>query len=241
MNPTQPPFANARQTWAVCFDDPLPYLETQALQERLLAARIADVIPDTLLLLEHRPVVTLGRRGRDHYLLQDQETLRCAGVDVVTSTRGGDVTFHGPGQCVVYPIVSVNDLATGSAGYLSMLEDWAIATLNAYNVHAFRRDGMAGAWTDKGKAAAIGFRLKRWVSYHGMSLNVDLDLSGFDPIVGCGLEGEKVSSLKQHLGKDCPTVADVQETMLSIFEALNQREIDRFSPDQVPNELGALL
>ena len=109
---TQPRTKTARDTWAVCFSEPLPYLETQAMQERILAACIAGDLPDTLLLLEHRPVVTLGRRGRDNYLLQDPEALQRAGVDVVTSTRGGDVTYHAPGQLVVYPIVSVSELTS---------------------------------------------------------------------------------------------------------------------------------
>lgn len=182
------------------------------LQERLVAARQAEAIPDTVLFLEHTPVITLGRRGRDNFLLRPAAELRALGIDVERASRGGDVTYHGPGQLVIYPILKLT-AAAGSRRYLWQLEEIAIRTAASFGLQAYRRTGMNGAWTDAGKIAAIGFHLKRWVTMHGMSFNVDLDLRGFSYIVGCGLVGEKVSSLAEQLGPRCPSVAAVREQM----------------------------
>ena len=227
--------------WAIHFDQPLPYAAAQAMQERILAARIANTIPDTVLLLQHTPVVTLGRRGRNQHMLVDENALRNQGIDLVTSTRGGDVTYHGPGQLVLYPIVSVNDLTVGANGYLSMLESLAIRTLDQFGLVGTRREGMAGAWLDQGKVAAIGFRLKRWVSYHGMSLNVDVDLGGFDQIVGCGLVGELVTSMQLVLGETCPSIEAVRSAMTTQFGELVGREVEVFDAGTAPPLLRALL
>lgn len=193
----------------VRFDRPVRYADGVRLQERLVAARQADRIPDTVLFLEHPPVVTLGRRGRDNFLLRPAEELRALGIDVERASRGGDVTYHAPGQAVMYPIVKLGRAESGAHGYLWQLEEIAIRTAASFGLCAYRREGMNGAWTDAGKIAAIGFHLKRWVSMHGMSFNVNLDLRGFSYIVGCGLVGEPVSSLAEQLGGRCPDVATV--------------------------------
>ena len=198
---------------ALAFDTPVRYADALRLQEALVSARQAGAIPDTVLFLEHAPVVTLGRRGRQNFLLAPPEVLAQRGIDYHTASRGGDVTYHAPGQLVLYPILHLGGAEADSRRYLSNLEEIAIRTAADFGVAAFRRDGKSGAWTDAGKIAAIGFHLKRWVSLHGMSFNVDLDLRGFDLIVGCGLVGEPVASLKRVLGDCCPAVPAVRAAM----------------------------
>ena len=186
--------------WAVYFNQPVPYARGTALQEALLAARIAGQVPDTVLFLEHTPVITLGRRGRDQHLLLDSGELQKRGIELAQASRGGDVTYHGPGQLVMYPILKLGERETGSHDYLSNLEQTAIDTAAHFGVAAFRKTGMAGAWTADGKIAAIGFKLKRWVSYHGMSFNVNLDPGMFEVIVPCGLADVEMTSVARELG-----------------------------------------
>lgn len=207
----------------ITLDAPAPYAGALALQEALVAARQRDEIPDTVIFLEHRPVITLGRRGRSNFLLAQPEQLAKAGIDFVTASRGGDVTFHGPGQLVLYPIIKLGNAEADSHGYLNNLEEIAIRTAREFGVTAFRREGMNGAWTDDGKIAAIGFHLKRWVSMHGMSFNVNPDLRGFDLIVGCGLVGEKVSSLSKILGPKSPTIPEVRAVLSRHFSQICSR------------------
>ena len=199
---------------AILFPKPVPYAAATALQETLVAARIADAIPDTALVLEHPPVVTLGRRARDRHLLVAPEQLRARGIDFHVAARGGDVTYHGPGQVVLYPVLKLGGSEADSHGYLWNLEEIAIRTAADFGVNAFRREGMSGAWTAAGKIAAIGFRLRRWVSFHGMSFNVDVDLAGFGTMVPCGLEGEPVASLRTVLGDGCPSPEAVRSAMV---------------------------
>jgi len=206
------------------FDKPLPYPEAVLLQKRLVEDRIADRIPDTILLLEHPPVITLGRRGRANHLLASKDQLKKQGVEITTSQRGGDVTFHGPGQWVLYPILKLGRGGLGAHGYLHSLEEIAIQTAQACGISAFRKEGMAGGWSEKGKFAATGFAFKKWVSWHGLSMNVMPDLSYFDLIVGCGLVGEKVTSFQEILGEECPEMDQVAEQIQRQCEEVLQRD-----------------
>jgi len=216
------------------FQKPLPYPEAVSLQEALVSARITDRIPDTFLLLEHPPVITLGRRGRRRYLLADASTLKQYGIAVEPSTRGGDVTYHGPGQWVLYPIVKLSRNELGAHGYLHALESVALKTASAFGVESYRREGKAGAWCDQGKFAAVGFKFTRWVTSHGVSLNVSPDLKAFDLIVGCGLVGESVSSFEDILGrKNCPTMPEVAHRIQEVTSEVFQRELDLCSPDEL--------
>lgn len=208
------------------FDEPLPYADAYELQMELVDKRIADAIPDTFILLQHTPVITLGRRGRQEHLLASRERLANVGVDLVQSTRGGDVTYHGPGQWVVYPILKLRASEAGTHGYLANLEEVAILTACDFGISAFRRDGMAGAWCDQGKFSAIGFKFKKWVSHHGMSLNVRPDLRGFQLIVGCGLTGESVTSFEKVLGTDaCPSMEEVGNRIVANVSHVMQRDL----------------
>lgn len=217
------------KSWAVQFDQPVAYQQALAWQRRLLRARQQNQIPDTVLILQHHPTVTLGNRGRDNYLLLSREEYRRRGIELFHVERGGDVTYHGPGQWVLYPIMYLGGTEADSHGYLWNLEEIALRTLSDFGVTGFRVEGKSGAWTEQGKLAAIGFRLKRWVTFHGMSFNVDLNLSGFQTIVPCGLVGQSVASMQTVLGSSCPPLGAVRDRLLAHFSAVCQRELQRFN------------
>ena len=230
------------KAWALYFNQPVAFSDGVKIQERLLAARAAGSIPDVVLFLEHRPVVTLGARGRKQSLLISPDQLARRGIEFAQATRGGDVTYHGPGQLILYPILRLGDCEADAHGYLYNLEEIALRTAADFGVRAFRRKGMNGAWTDSGKIAAIGFRLKRWITQHGLSFNVNPDLSGFETIVPCGLAGEPVTSLEKILGAACPAVAQVRDALSANFETVCGRTFQRFSSiDQAPGILQRLV
>ena len=228
--------------WVVYFDSLVPFSEGVQIQERLVAARAAERIPDTILFLEHRAVVTLGTRGRTGALLASPERLAELGIDFARASRGGDVTYHGPGQLVMYPILRLGAHEADAHGYLRNLEEIAIRTAADFGVAARRRKGMNGAWTDDGKIAAIGFRLKRWITMHGMSFNVNVDLEGFGTIVPCGLQGEPVSSLKKILGDRCPSPEEVRARMAHHFSEVCGRPLEFFEAGgSLPDGLSRIL
>ena len=200
----------------------------------MLAARQAEKIPDTVVLLQHTPTVTLGNRGRDNYLSKSKQEYSDLGIDLFKVERGGDVTFHGPGQWP-YPILYLGGNEADSHGYLFNLEEIAIQALAAFRVDGFRRDGKSGAWTEQGKIAAIGFRLKRWVSFHGMSFNVENKLDGFETIVLGGLEGEPVTTLSKLLGEEALSI--LWDPYLDCFEAVMGRPLIRYGSLMLPDAL----
>jgi lipoate-protein ligase B len=215
------------------FEKPLSYSEAVSLQEALVKERQADLIPDTFLLLQHPPVITLGRRGRRNFILAEEAVLQREGISLAQSSRGGDVTYHGPGQWVFYPILKLSRNEMGAHGYLHALESVAINTASAFGIEAYRREGKAGAWCAQGKYAAIGFKFSRWVTSHGMSLNINPDLNAFDLIVGCGLVGEPVTSFAQVLGEACPKMETVATKMHEISAKVFQRELRLIRPEEL--------
>lgn len=228
--------------WGIFFDSPLAFADGVRIQNEIHTARLADRIPDTVLFLEHRPTVTLGTRGRSNYLLVSPEQLASRAIEFTRASRGGDVTYHGPGQLVMYPILKLGEQEADSHSYLANLEEIAIRTAADFGVGARRRKGMNGAWTDDGKIAAIGFRLKRWITMHGMSLNVSVDLEGFKTIVPCGLQGELVSSLKKILGDRCPSMERVRDRMAHHFSEVCGRPLEVFSANgTLPDGLSQIL
>ena len=239
----RPPAPARAPAWAVFFDGPAAYDRGVRLQEAVHAARVRGAIPDTVLFLEHAPVVTLGRRGRDRHLRLDAAALAARGIALHRASRGGDVTYHGPGQWVVYPILRLGGAEADSHGYLWNLEEIAIRAAADFGVRAFRRPGKSGAWAEGGKFAAIGFFLRRWVTLHGMSFNVDVDLAGFETIVPCGLTGERVASLATLLGPAaCPPRAVARDALLRHFAAVLGRDVTLFrSPADAPPALRKLL
>ena len=207
----------------VTFPQPVPYKTALQIQEELVVRRLEDEIRDTVLILEHGPVITLGVRARQEHLLLSPEVLARRGIEVLSSPRGGDVTFHGPGQLILYLVMKLKGANTDVHAFVSRLEETAILTAATYGIEATRRKGKTGIWTSQGKLAAIGVRFRKWVSSHGMSFNVNVDLDGFATIVPCGLHGERVTSLAALQGKDCPALSAVRETLVSEFRNVMAR------------------
>jgi lipoyl(octanoyl) transferase len=184
----------------------VPYEEGLELQKRLVEERKAGLIPDQLLLLQHPPVITLGakvRNDRSHVLATGPELDR-AGVALFEAGRGGDVTYHGPGQLVGYPILDLRPDRCDVHRYVRDLEQMLIDAVADFGLTAGRAEGLTGAWVGRDKLAAIGVRISRWVTSHGFALNVTTDLSHFDLIVPCGIADRGVTSLGRLLGRDVP-------------------------------------
>src|SRR5438477_9253567 len=163
------------------------YRETFELQQRLVEQRKRDLIPDQLLLVEHPHTITLGRNGHIKNLLADSTTLEAAGISLHETDRGGDITYHGPGQIVGYPIVDLREWKRDVVAYVRAIEQVIIEALADFGIAAGRVSGMTGVWTKEKKIAAIGVHISRWVTSHGFALNVITDLSYFQYIVPCGL------------------------------------------------------
>jgi lipoyl(octanoyl) transferase len=198
----------------------IAYRDAWALQKELLEQRVAGDIEDQLLLLEHDPVLTLGRQADDAHVLATPRVLRHRGIEVIRVERGGEVTYHGPGQLVAYPILRLADRGILVRPLVAALEAAMIATCAELGVETFRRDGHPGCWVegDPGRArphrkiGALGLRIERGVSYHGIALNVDPDLRDFDLIDPCGMPGLISTSIAEELGRTAepPSTAAVE-------------------------------
>ena len=203
----------------------VPYEAALELQQQLVDARKADAIPDQLLLLEHPAVITLGAKVRNDrsHVLASREALDGAGVSVFEAGRGGDVTFHGPGQLVGYPILDLRPDRCDVHRYVRDLEQVMIATAAQFGVEAARVAGLTGAWVGNDKLAAIGVRISRWITSHGFALNVGVDLSQFGLIVPCGIADRGVTSLARLLGREVP-LKTVEDAVAGAFGAVFARE-----------------
>lgn len=183
----------------------MPYREALELQRAAARARIAGEIPeDLLLLVEHPPVVTFGRSARDAHLLASPALLAARGVEVFEVERGGDVTFHGPGQLVGYPIVDLKRHRRDLHWYLRQVEEALIVGLAGYGIVGERNPGYTGVWTQGRKIASIGVHARDWVTWHGFALNVSTDLAFFDLIVPCGIPGVTMTSIERETGRPAP-------------------------------------
>ena len=201
------------------------YREALELQEMLVEQRKLGLIPDQLLLLEHPDVITLGvktRNDRSH-VLASAETLEAEGVSVLATGRGGDVTFHGPGQLVGYPIFDLKPDRCDVHQYVRDLEEGVIRAVAEFGIQAGRVKGLTGIWVGPGgreaKLAAIGVRISRWVTSHGFALNVSTDLSRFGLIVPCGIEDKPVTSMERVLGRPVP-MAEVEDAVIRAFASV---------------------
>ena len=184
----------------VCDLGAMPYLEALELQRAVARARIAGTFnEDLLLLVEHPPVVTLGRSSKDRHLLASPALLAVRGIELHEVERGGDVTFHGPGQLVGYPIVDLKRHRRDLHWYLRQVEEALIRGVGAQGIPAERNVGYTGVWTGGRKLASIGVHARDWVTWHGFALNVTTDLSLFDVIVPCGIQGVQMTSLANEL------------------------------------------
>lgn len=200
------------------------YRAAWALQRGLAEARRDDLIPDLLLLVEHPHTFTLGRRGSPQHILLDEEGLQRRGVSVVPIDRGGDVTYHGPGQLVAYPILHLGRWGSDIGRYLRLLEEVALRVAAAYGVAGERIPGKTGVWVGNDKLTAIGVRVSRWVTTHGLAFNVAPDLSYFEDIVPCGLYGHGATSLARLLGT-VPALDAVRLTMQQAFSRVFSLEL----------------
>ncbi len=200
----------------------VPYAPMLAQQELRHAQVAAGQAPEALFLLEHPPTVTTGRNGKAENLLRTPAQLAAMGVDYVVTGRGGDVTYHGPGQLVGYPILALQEGERDLRRYVDSLEEVLIRTAADFGVRAERQAGLRGIWVGNNKLAAIGVRLAQWVTMHGFALNVATDLTGFDLMVPCGLHGRGVTSLAQ-LCNPVPSLADVRARLVAHAEAVWKR------------------
>jgi lipoate-protein ligase B len=186
------------------------------LQRGLAEARRAEQAPDTILLVEHPHTYTLGRRGTPEHILANAEALRRRNVVVVPIDRGGDITYHGPGQLVAYPILQLSRWGSDISRYVRLLEEVGIRAAASFGVTAERQPGNTGVWVDNDKLVAIGVRVSRWVTTHGLALNVAPDLSYFADIVPCGLYDRGVTSLEQLLGV-APSIDEARAELTLAF------------------------
>ena len=207
-----------RRLGRVGYDDAL------ALQKRFVELRKADTIPDQLLLLEHPPVITLGVKTRADrlHVVATPQVLESEGVEVFESGRGGDVTYHGPGQIVGYPILDLRPDRCDVHRYVRDLEEVLIRAASSFAIVAHRSPGLTGVWVGDEKLAAIGVRIARWITSHGFALNVSTNLAHFDLIVPCGIAGKGVTSLEKLTGQPIP-LALVEDAVALAFGDVFQR------------------
>ncbi len=185
-----------------------------------------DAQPFNLLLVEHEPpVLTLSKRpsAKDH-LIATEEQLAQVGVELCQTDRGGDITYHGPGQLVGYPICDLNELHLRLHGYMRFLEDCIIEVLGQFGIQGERDHCATGVWVDNAKICAMGVRVSRWISMHGFALNVNPNMDHFNLIVPCGLAGRQVTSMAQLLGKQCPSMDEVKAVTASVFSDAVERQ-----------------
>jgi lipoyl(octanoyl) transferase len=198
--------------------------------QKISARTNPDIIPEHFLFFtEHPPVFTLGKSGLEKHLLNTQEELETAGIQYYKSNRGGDITFHGPGQIVGYPILDLDQIYTDIHRYLREVEQTIIETLSFFGImNAGRKEGLTGVWVGEEKICAIGVRASRWVTMHGFALNVNTDLGYFDRIVPCGISDKAVTSMEKILGKEIEmevVKATIRTCFENIFQVKLQHEV----------------
>jgi lipoate-protein ligase B len=208
------------------------YLEVLNLQRELVKLRQGQRIPDTLLLVEHEPVITLGRRGSTSNILSSSEQLASQGITVHQVERGGDVTYHGPGQLVGYPLIDLAERSIGVRTFVDLLEETIILTLADFDILAKRKSQHRGVWVEDRKVAALGVAIKRWVSFHGFALNVSPNLDHYCHINPCELQPEQVTSMARLVGK-APGMMEVGDTVMRKFAELFPARWYEVSPAEV--------
>ena len=188
------------------------YKRTWELQKELQLQRIENNIDDTLLLVEHEPVYTFGKNADENHLLQNYPE----NVKLFHIERGGDITFHGPGQIVGYPIMDLHNYKMSISWYMRALEEVIIRSLDKFDISADRKDGLTGVWVKDEKIAALGVRISRWVTMHGFALNVNTDLAYYDNIIPCGIFDYGITSMKHILGEK-QNMSKIKSTLSAVF------------------------
>src|SRR5215831_13420002 len=209
----------------------MPYADALEYQRAAARARISgEIAQDVLLLVEHPPVVTLGRASKERHLLASPELLASRGIELFDVERGGDVTFHGPGQLVGYPIIDLKRHRRDLHWYLRTLEASLIDALAEFGIAAERNVGFTGVWTQGRKIASIGVHARDWVTWHGFALNVTTDLSYFDVMVPCGIQAVTMTSVEREVQGNPPDMSRVESAAVSALAAaftLTPREVGR--------------
>lgn len=195
----------------------MPYAPSFEIQNRVLQARIEGRLAPTVILQENPPIFTIGRSGTRNNILSSPEELRQWGIDVLEVNRGGDVTYHGPGQLVVSPLVYLGDVGLNANQYLHKLEDVLMELLANYDIKTHKTDAFPGVWHEESKIASVGIAVKHGFTFHGFSLNVDPNLDAFNLINPCGVSRMRVSSIYQVLGQ-APPMAEVKSQLKEIVE-----------------------
>jgi lipoyl(octanoyl) transferase len=225
--------------WLVNLDT-VPYADALALQHRIVEARKRGALHDTLLLLEHPPVFTLGRNANDSHIIVSPDFLKQNGIDVFRVERGGDVTYHGPGQLVGYPILDLHHYRLDVGWFVRSLEEMLMRTLTDFGIAAKRIDKLAGAWIDtpngETKIAQIGARIEQWITYHGFALNVDPNLTHFEYIVPCGIADKAVTSMARVLNRSVE-MHEVRKKIAARFGEAFGAEMIEISTAQFEKEL----
>ncbi|KNA25167.1 hypothetical protein SOVF_008930 [Spinacia oleracea] len=194
------------------------YLNALKLQENLVSDRKAQKITNTLLSLQHPPTYTLGKRKTDHNLLVPEPELINMGAELHYTQRGGDITFHGPHQAILYPIISLRDIGVGARSYVEKLEQTMIELASMYGVEARPgRKGETGVWVGDRKIGAIGVRIQSGITSHGLAFNIDPDMNYFKHIVPCGISDKEVTSLRRETNLELPTEEVIQEQLIHCF------------------------
>ena len=215
------------RTLAVRYPGRIGYPQALELQTALVERRKSGEIPDTLLLLEHPHVVTLGSAGGRGHLLVSPGELTARGIVVYEAGRGGDVTYHGPGQLVGYPILDLKPDRKDLHAYLRSLETVLIAALGSFGIDGKRDESATGVWVGGAKVAAIGIRVSSgWITSHGFALNASTDLSYFDAIVPCGLHGRRVTSISRLLGREVAPDAVAPSLVSAVAEEFGYASVD---------------
>jgi lipoate-protein ligase B len=225
----------SRDCIVVCFGC-VPYVRALDLQMRICEAKRRGFNRDVLLLLEHPPTITLGRNASANHLLVRESELESRGIGLCHVDRGGDVTFHGPGQLVGYPILSLCAGERDVHAYMRNLEESLIRLLAGYRIEGGRDRGYTGVWTSKGKIAAMGVHISRWVTRHGFALNINTDLAFYDLIVPCGITGRGVASMQSFLTFPAD-MSEVAERYIPEFSEVFQRNMIRMSERELADEL----
>lgn len=212
------------------------YSDALELQMRICNLKKLGFQDDVLLLLEHPPTITLGRNAHADNLLVSEERLKTLGVALWNVDRGGDITFHGPGQLVGYPLLSLGPGERDVHGYMRNLEESLIRLLAGYGIEGARNSGFTGVWTGRGKIAAMGVHLSRWITRHGFALNVSTDLSYYNLIVPCGIVGKGVTSVERLIGR-APELSEVAERYIFEFGSVFGRIMVQKSRRELSAEL----
>ncbi len=219
--------------------DLIDYQRSWDFQREFVATKVKSDIPDILMLLEHNPVITLGRRGNRHHIVASPEILNAEGIPIYHVERGGEVTYHGPGQIVGYPILNLRNWRRDVSRYIFNLEEILIRALGDFGIEGTRNRLNRGVWVGDSKIGSIGVAIRRWITYHGFSLNVSPNMTHYDFITPCGLKGIEVTSMRRLLGKE-PDHRRVRDGILRHFQRVFEMELVRADMEELGRTLEIL-